>query len=941
MTGTKDEISTRFMVRMNRLAGPLMFILGLSVLIGWLFDLPLLTSIRPEYVSMKPNTAICFVLLGLSVLWFNKITQVPQTTPETPVPGSRPVFSQKPSLFAALLVFLLGTLSLAQYVFDTGLGIDELFIPDRSDAMHTYSPGRMALESAAGFIFLSVSMLLLHLNRTRSILVAQLIALFIALYSIMPTLGYIYNATALFSYGGYTRMALHTAVGLMVGGLGVLAARPDQGIVAVMTSGGQGGYLARRLIPVSVLLPLLMLWGSLLLSPTGFHWPASDPSVFFTVLISLLVLLSWIISDSLQRMDVRKRQAEAELYAGHELMRYIIQHDPNAIAVQDTDLRYIFVSERYLSDYNLKRRDIIGKHHYAVFPDIPEKWKEVHRRALAGEVLGAEEDEFERLDGTKDYVRWECRPWYKPGGQTGGIILYTEVITRRKMAENEIRAKNEFINTVLDNLPIGLALNTINEGSALYVNKMFEEIYGWPKEVLKDIDSFFHSVYPDKTYRDAIKDKVMNDIRSGDPQRMQWDNILITRKDGSQGIINARNIPLREQNTMVSTVMDITIRKQAELQLLEMNRQLSGLVATIKELARVHTRGHIRQIMKTAAEELAHADGNAFAKYGETLAADSEADSRNMEGLWPAGRKAPGELDRQILQTLADAASIALENVGLYEELEQRVNQRTRELEEVNKNLEVVNRELEAFSYSVSHDLRAPLRAIDGFGKMLEEDYGDVLDENARRICGVIRDNSRKMGQLIDDLLAFSRLGRTEIRQTAIDMTAMAGSVFQELSAGQGSIHFELADLPPATGDAAMIRQVWTNLLSNALKFSSRSEAAGVVISGSIENGMCHYKVCDNGVGFDMQYAGKIFGVFERLHSPREFEGTGVGLAIVERIVHKHGGKVSAWSGQGKGACFTFTLPINPGVTGKQKNGNKPYTDKSNHSSSSDKNNKK
>lgn len=225
--------------------------------------------------------------------------------------------------------------------------------------------------------------------------------------------------------------------------------------------------------------------------------------------------------------------------------------------------------------------------------------------------------------------------------------------------------------------------------------------------------------------------------------------------------------------------------------------------------------------------------------------------------------------------------------------------------------LENVNKELESFSYSVSHDLRAPLRAVDGFSRILAEDYEAKLDDEGRRFLRVIQDNTRRMGQLIDDLLAFSRLGRQEIATAPIDMRELAQSVIDELTQGvdMTRLTFAVGDLPPARGDRAMVRQVFVNLIANAIKFSSTRPQARVEVGAEARPGETVYFVRDNGVGFDMAYAHKLFGVFQRLHRQQDFEGTGVGLAIVQRVVHRHGGRTWAEAKQGEGAVFYFALP--------------------------------
>jgi light-regulated signal transduction histidine kinase (bacteriophytochrome) len=237
-------------------------------------------------------------------------------------------------------------------------------------------------------------------------------------------------------------------------------------------------------------------------------------------------------------------------------------------------------------------------------------------------------------------------------------------------------------------------------------------------------------------------------------------------------------------------------------------------------------------------------------------------------------------------------------------ELEQRVAQRTAQLEAANK-------ELEAFSFSVSHDLRAPLRAIDGFTRALEEDYGKTLDEEGRRLCVIIRRNTRHMYDLIDDLLALSRLNRTAMEHLATDTTSMVQSVYQELTTPEdrARIDFHVGSLPKVTADPILLRQVWTNLISNAVKFSAKRDRAQIAVDCRNEGEEDVFSIRDNGAGFDMQFADRLFGVFQRLHNSSEFEGTGVGLAIVQRIVHRHGGRVWARGEPERGATFCFSLP--------------------------------
>lgn len=240
----------------------------------------------------------------------------------------------------------------------------------------------------------------------------------------------------------------------------------------------------------------------------------------------------------------------------------------------------------------------------------------------------------------------------------------------------------------------------------------------------------------------------------------------------------------------------------------------------------------------------------------------------------------------------------------LNENLELRVQQRTAELE-------AANADLESFSYSVSHDLRSPLRAINGFSAILLEDYAARLDAEGLRLLGMVNRNAIRMSQLIDDILAFSRAGRHEMLIREIDMNALVHETWLGLEAQRGdrAVELRLAELPAARGDIAAIRQVWQNLLGNALKFTTGRTPAVVEVDGEISRNDILYRVRDNGAGFDPDHGEQLFNLFQRLHSSKEFEGTGIGLAIVKRFVTKHGGRVWAEGKPGTGACFGFSLP--------------------------------
>lgn len=289
--------------------------------------------------------------------------------------------------------------------------------------------------------------------------------------------------------------------------------------------------------------------------------------------------------------------------------------------------------------------------------------------------------------------------------------------------------------------------------------------------------------------------------------------------------------------------------------------------------------------------------------YAEALRkiGEFEAEREKLRSLQRATMNLLEDVDEE--RTKSFEAQTALLN--MLEDIEEE----RAEVERTKSVLEAVNKELEAFSYSVSHDLRAPLRAISGFSQAVIEDSAPLLDDEGRRYLGLIQENAHRMGRLIDDLLTFSRLSSQGMDLVEIDMASLATAVFSEVASQEGgrNIRFIVHPVPPVRGDSPMIRQVMVNLLSNAVKFTKGREEAVIEFGFEPERGS--YFLKDNGAGFDMRYADKLFGVFQRLHSSTEFEGTGVGLALVHRIIARHDGTVWAEGEVGRGATFHFSVP--------------------------------
>jgi signal transduction histidine kinase len=339
---------------------------------------------------------------------------------------------------------------------------------------------------------------------------------------------------------------------------------------------------------------------------------------------------------------------------------------------------------------------------------------------------------------------------------------------------------------------------------------------------------------------------------------------------------------------------------------------LLGQLAAGMQL-REHAAPRLDPALTTLVADSNHGMGELRVATGDVVAAENR--------LLLVRRQEAARGDRLTLMTMAGGVALSLVvllaclwlltgEIATRRRAEVQVQRLNGQLALRNAELEASNHELESFSYSISHDLRAPLRAIDGFSQLLQTRYGASLDAEASRLLGVVRENSQRMGMLIDDLLAFSRMGRKSIETGTLDMPALVGECIAEVLRGYPQRpNIVVGPLPNCRGDRTLVREVWTNLIGNAVKYSGRNPKAQVDVTGREEAQECVYSVRDNGVGFDMQYYHKLFGVFQRLHQAEEFPGTGVGLAIAMRAVTKHGGRLWADAAPGRGATFLFSLP--------------------------------
>ena len=515
-----------------------------------------------------------------------------------------------------------------------------------------------------------------------------------------------------------------------------------------------------------------------------------------------------------------------------------------------------------------------------------------------------------------------------------GRILYydgtVEDITDRKKTEEALRESEERFSKSFKTSPISFVIANMEDGRIIEINDAFTSISGFSREEAIGNTTLNMKIW----VHEEDRKRMIVSLRNG--KAILHKETMLRSKEGKVAIVllSAQIIKLANRNCIISSIEDITKRKEVEDEL-RIQSEIMSHMAEAVYLVRMED-GIIVYTNSKFEELFGYGPGDMTGKHVSIVNAPTEKSPEqtaieimsqlDKKGFWTGevlnikkdgtvfwshanvaifNHSKYGKVLVSVQEDITDRKNAEFQIKKLNEELEVRVIQRT-EL------LEAANKELEAFSYSVSHDLRAPLRSVHGFTKILLEDYEASLDEEGKRICGIISTSATQMGELIDDLLSFSRIGRSSVNPSEIDMKKMAKVVFEGMTspAERKRIKLKIGKLSGAFGDVTLFGQVWTNLISNAIKYTSKNDVSEINIGSKVDGKMIIYFIKDNGVGFDMQYAHKLFGVFQRLHSEAEFEGNGVGLAIVQRIILKHGGKVWAEGEVGKGATFYFSLPV-------------------------------
>jgi PAS domain S-box-containing protein len=628
----------------------------------------------------------------------------------------------------------------------------------------------------------------------------------------------------------------------------------------------------------------------------------------------------------------RKRTEEAR-QASEARYHALFEYAPDGIVIADPESYYLDANASALRMLGYTRAEFIGLHARDIVVPTEAEHIEPALGTIKARAEYHREWQFRRKDGS--IFDAEVTATMMPDGNLLGVL---HDITERKRATEALRESEVRLQAVTENLTEGLLISAL-DGQLLHWNRAGLEMHGFHSldEALCKVTDFA-GTFALTTLEGAsvaFEDWPLNRILRGECLRDF--EVLVHRLD----IVWERTLSfsgdivrdLAGRSLAFLVMNDITMRQRIESALGASELRYRRLFETAKEgilildaetgmvvdvnpflialLGFSHEQflgkaiwelGVFKDIVASE-ENFAELKAKEYLRYENLPLETIDGHQIEVEFVSNVYLVNGGKVIQCSVRDLTARRKAEEAVRQLHAELEERVLRRTSELEAANK-------ELEAFSYSVSHDLRTPLRAVDGFSQAVLEDYGALLPEEGREYLQTIREGAQKMGILIDDLLTFSRLSRAPLRKHSVNTGNLIHRVLEELSAQQAGrqIDLRLGELPASPGDPALLKQIWINLLSNALKYTRLRETTVIEIGCSQEKGEDIFFVRDNGAGFDMAYADKLFGVFHRLHRAEEYEGTGVGLAIVQRIVHRHGGRIWAEAAVDRGATFYFTL---------------------------------
>jgi PAS domain S-box-containing protein len=860
---------------------------GSVVMAGWLLGSERLKSLFPSMVSMKANTAAGFILCGASLWLFHRARG------SSAVTGRRT--GDRMSAVLAAIVVAIGVLTGVEWISGRSLGIDRLLFPEPPATTETTVPGRMAPATALNFVLTGAALLLLRLRKgARLVPLATLPVIFT---SFLAVLSYAYETRMLRSLGGWTPMALHTALAFLVLTAGIVAACPDCALAKLLLSRTAGGWLARRLLPASFATPFVLGWIRLRLQHAGLYETETGVALFVIGVVSILSAVIWLSARMLDRAETAREESERAASLERDFTNAAIDTLPGLFYVIGEDAHFRQWNETFVTLSGLTPEQI-ARSTPEDFVPAGEREQVLARLAEAFAVGSATvEAHFVSADGretpfffTGKRIEIDSRPY---------VVGMGIDITARVAAEREVAAI-EWMLTKPAAVAREVRVAPRPYGDLTRLNRERTILDAVGKDLLEDIvGDYMNLLETSSAVYEKNGDYALGIFSSGWCRSMDTASFRACGTDDPEKALACGKWECHESCWNEASRPSMVLNGPTD----------------------IACRGGIRlhAVPIRAGDEII---GSINFGYGDPPR--TEAELTELTRLYPlaveemrqnadAYQTRPPfiiELAKTRLQGSARLIGEIVQRKRAEDALRQANERLERRVEERTALLEQANHELEAFTYSVSHDLRAPLRAIDGFTRILGSEYRSFLPPEATLWLDRLERNTKQMETLIDDLLTFSRLGKQPVKCEDVASRALVEECLEILQSDLQRTHAEVVtrDLPSCRGDGVLLRLVWMNLISNAAKYSRNADQPHIEIGAREADGEVIYYVKDNGVGFDMTYADKLFNIFQRLHRAEDYEGTGVGLATARRIIQRHGGRIWAESAPNRGATFSFTL---------------------------------
>lgn len=900
----------RSLSRFSRCTNGLSIAFGVTVLTGWALHIQRLKGIIPGQVPVKANTGVCFVLIGMA-LWL-----------EMAGPGRR--FTRVTARALALLASGIGLLSFLECWRGWDLGIDQLLFTAGPDDL----PGsvRLALMSpiaAADFFLLGIAIAVLDNRGRRWSVIQNVLPAMAAVAAMFGILGFVLDP-----HNTHTHIAPLTALILFLFSFAVLCARADVGFGRLLLSGTVGGVLCRRLLPPAILIPIAIAWLRWKGQQIGLYSVWSGLAIMTVVCAVLLAALTAWTAYLVDRSDADRSKAEASAKG----LAAIVTCSNDAIIGKTLDGIVTSWNAGAEAIYGYSAEEMIGQPLTRVIPpELVSQFQEFLRNVRCGESIRHHETERITKDGKRIWVSISISPLTDDTGKLVGACTVARDIGDRKQAEQKLQQASQYTRSLIE-ASLDPLVTISKAGKVTDVNAATEQATGLARERIVGNDFCDYFTEPQKAregYQRVFEKGFVRDY----PLAIRSATGAVTDVVYNASVFKGAS---GEVEGVFAAARDVTDLKRTEQELrLSRERLALALKAGHSGTFDWDMQNNVDRWTPEVEEVHGLAPGEFGGKFEDwealVLPADlpsakacieSSLKTGELAGEWRIHRRDNGQVrwitarakilnDEKgkpwrmigVNMDVTERKQAEEEVLKLNDELEQRVIQRTAELEAANK-------ELEAFTYSVSHDLRAPLRHISGYSKILSEEFSCDLPADAQHHVQRILEGTRRMGQLVDDLLNLGRVGRKELSLQVAGLRSIVDEVIESLKSevGDRQVEWKIGDLPYVECDTALIQQVFQNLLSNALKFTRPRARAVIEIGQEARDGGSVVYIRDNGVGFRMKYADKLFGIFQRLHRAEDFEGTGVGLATVQRIIQKHGGRIWAEAELDKGAAFYFEL---------------------------------